>query len=306
MIDDEKRRWDAGFLRELPATMLCAVMVMASAAMLADHRPVFLVPIVAVAAVGLLVERCRLDSRIWVVLTVLMVVSLFDGWQPKDNHEFLYVYLCGLLLCVARIGEVYTKADRDAVLAVGSRWMLGVLMVAAVIWKCSTPDFLSGEMYQWMLLINSLPVDVAGFLGLVDPAVIADNQQAGRFLAHGYLSDSPEESVLLEGPERLRYLAVVMAWWTIGVEAAVGILFLWPRGSGKSKRYLFHARRVMLIFFMVTTYLVAPVVGFGWALAALGLGSCAQRPTWYRPIFLGLAVVFLPVLAVVPNPGLIW
>ena len=84
----------------------------------------------------------------------------------------------------------------------------------------------------------------------------------------------PGASVALLGlTARLALLADVLTWWTLAIEGAVALAFLCPGPS-----WLGRHRDHLLITFTVTTYLAAPVLGFGWLLLVLGLAQCAAPP----------------------------
>jgi len=62
------------------------------------------------------------------------------------------------------------------------------------------------------------------------------------------------------------------------------------------------ARNALLLLFAVTTYVIAPVRGFGWMLMLLGLAQCDDSNRPFRPLYLAAIVLVqaytLPVSAV--------
>ena len=65
-----------------------------------------------------------------------------------------------------------------------------------------------------------------------------------------------------------------MTWWTVLLEGAVAVAFLWLLERGVSRW-----RDALLLLFCVTTYAIAPVEGFGWLLISMGVaqGESKQR-----------------------------
>ena len=66
-------------------------------------------------------------------------------------------------------------------------------------------------------------------------------------------------------------------------EAAVAVVFLWPRGRSLSR-----ARDALLLGFCATTYAVATVEGFGWLLLAMGAAQCDHERRWPVPLYVGV------------------
>ena len=54
-----------------------------------------------------------------------------------------------------------------------------------------------------------------------------------------------------------------------------------------------HARHAGLIAFCVTTYALAPVAGFGWLIATLGMAQCAGHQRVLRGVYLAVFVLIL-------------
>src|SRR5262245_14685477 len=77
-----------------------------------------------------------------------------------------------------------------------------------------------------------------------------------------------------------------MTWWTVILEGAIAVVFLWP-----VKQRLSTLRDALLLTFCATIYAVVPVEGFGWLLIALGVAQC--DPSRRRTRFLYLAVFAL-------------
>ena len=74
-------------------------------------------------------------------------------------------------------------------------------------------------------------------------------------------------------------------WGGLGLEALIALLCLCPAG-----RIIEAARHAALLLFCATTYALAPVAGFGWLIAVMGLAQCrphaAGRPGAYIAVFL--------------------
>jgi hypothetical protein len=78
----------------------------------------------------------------------------------------------------------------------------------------------------------------------------------------------------------------VLTWWTLAIEGAVALAFL-SRGTSLLGRHRDH----LLITFTVSTYLAAPVLGFGWLLLVLGLAQLRTTASHLRILYVAAFVV---------------
>ncbi len=81
-----------------------------------------------------------------------------------------------------------------------------------------------------------------------------------------------------------------MTWWTLAIEGLIALLFLWP-----GERWISAIRTFSILVFAATTYLVAPVLGFGWIVIVLGFAQCPERHPKLRasfPIVLALLYAY--------------
>lgn len=275
--------------RNMPVVSLVAVMMLVLILLWANLTWIIIAPIQVLVVAGLLFEKIRTDPRFWCVMTALLAGAIYWDWYPLDNHQYLFVYLSLALFCVFHLPE----KRRKKVLALSGRILLGAVMAAAVIWKAVTPDYLDGTFFHHALLTHPHLQNIAIALGGISPEIISTNEEQLHLLHFSYLTSAPVESVTLQGASRIAPLALFITWWTIGVEALLAVLFLWPRRLGGDHRFVFLARHITLILFITAIYPLAPVIGFGWALIILGFANCAEKPTIFRPIYIALMLFLL-------------
>lgn len=235
------------------------------------------VPVTVLAVVGLAVPTVIRSAYLWFGLAGTLGAAAWAGRWQVDNHQFLIAYWCLAAGLAAR------SPAPDEVRRSSARLLVGAVFALAAIWKLVSPDFLDGSFMRFTLLTDERFSDVAALVGDVDPAALGANRDAVSALGDpgGVL-----DPVHLTGSPRLDLVATVLTWWTLLIEAAVAVMFLapWPRIA----RY----RDGALITFIVTTYAVAPVVGFGWVLVCLGL---AQHETTRRRVRVAYLGAFLMV-----------
>jgi hypothetical protein len=91
----------------------------------------------------------------------------------------------------------------------------------------------------------------------------------------------------------LRLLARSLTWWTVGIESAVAVAFLFPITSPDVRVWL-------LLVFVLSTFVFVPVPSFGQLLLLLLYAIVSSGP-WHGPlvvlIFTLGVVAFLPEMA---------
>lgn len=208
------------------------------------------------------------SPALWLAITCFLVVGHARSWFYIDNHKYLITYWC-FAVGLARLAPEPMPALRQS-----ARYLIGLAFLFAVIAKLLAPDYLSGAFFEGMLLSDARFSGVASFFGGIPLQDIQLSELARRDLA--YLGDP---SILLPYPSsgRLVALAAVLTWWTLFIESAVALLFLWP-----GERGLARWRDPALLVFIATTYPVAPVIGFAWVLASMGVAQSSGKgaPYW--------------------------
>ena len=157
-------------------------------------------------------------------------------------------------------------------MARSARWLVGLTFLFAVLWKAvSRPSTLDGRFFRVTLLTDDRFTWLATSAGGLTVEQLEGNQQA--------LAPAPEGSEILNGPTltltpAFERLAAALTWGGVIFEATLAAIFLAPL-SLRFRGW----RVVLLCAFCLLTYALAPVAGFGWLLAVLGLAQCPRdRP----------------------------
>lgn len=230
------------------------------------------VPVVGLALAGLLFSTARRSSLFWFTLTCFLAAGVFYNWHVVDNHKYLLCYWTLALVVSASL------ADGGRSLAVSARWLIGLTFAFASYWKLVSPDFLSGDFFHYSLLFDPRFSGKLQALGWVDPSLLELNEVAHRALIS---YDSHLDSVQLATVPGLDRLALGLTWWSLALEAAIALAFLVPR-----RARIAGLRHGLLIVFVVSTYAVAPVIGFGWLLVAMGFVQCDRSRRKTRLLYL--------------------
>lgn len=251
--------------------------------------------VLLVAVIGLVDRRVRRRPEYWFALTGLFAVNHGLLWYALDNHKYLLGYWT-LALGLARL-----QADSLRALAVNGRLLVGLCFLFATATKLLSPEYLDGSFFEFTLLTDRRFSGVSDLLGGVSGDAIDANVAAMRDLGRPY---GALTSVELQDTPRIGVMAQVMTWWTIGIEGAIAVLFLLPERLRPAR-----VRDAFLLLFLVSTYPVATVVGFGRILAIMGLAQTPNRLGVERAAYLA-AFVLLPAyqfpFAAVLRPILHW
>jgi hypothetical protein len=121
--------------------------------------------------------------------------------------------------------------------------------------------------------------------GGLTPDQMAENRK--------FLEALPEGAELLDPPAfveppRLRAFAAIATWGGLLLEALVALLCLIP-GAGRIQP----ARHAALLVFCATTYALAPVAGFGWLIATMGLAQVRQHQQLLRALYIAAFLLIL-------------
>jgi len=233
-----------------------------------------------VAGIAIVLPGVARSSLTWLALTALVGARLVADWPLSDNHIYLLGYWClGLTLCLA-------LPDAFPSVAAMSRWLVGATFVCAMLWKgVLAPDFLDARFFRLTLITDERFADLAMAVGGLDLAQLERNRDALVALPEGAeVIDGP---VLVE-PPALRRLGLVLTWGGFVMETLLAAAFL----SRRPQR-LHALRHQMLLAFLVFTYAAAPVAGFGWLLAVMGLAQCGSTEGRLRSAYVAAFALVL-------------
>lgn len=224
------------------------------------------------------------SSIFWAVVAGLRAAGMWSlGWYALDNHQYLLTYWC-MALSLGLAG-----AHPESALRVSARLLIGLCFAFATAWKILAPDFLDGSFFEFILITGIVPSQAAQALAQVPAEVAATNAAAVRGLA---MSFEPDVVASLSRTHVVTSIAPVAALLTAGFEGLLALAFLWPVDRGLSR-----VRDGLLVLFGVGTYVLLPVFGFGWLLAALGLAQVTRRGHVALVAYVGMFAMILVGLA---------
>jgi hypothetical protein len=236
-----------------------------------------------VAAIGGVVVWSLTRTRwYWLVLLGLYLIGpLSRPWLALDNHHYLEIYW------LSAIALSRWAVRPDEVLREAARLLVGLAFAFAVFWKLWSPDFIDGAFFEFQFSTDSRLADVVVAAGVQESELAAENRRAIAEWRRVGATPEPKEAVVSQTVHRM---APVLAWLTVLIEGSVAVAFLLPL-AGRWRR----ARDVTLLVFVVTTYPLAPVIGFGWLLLAMG-AMHSELPRRARNVVYASTFVVLALL----------
>lgn len=233
--------------------------------------------VLSLSVLAVLYRPLMRSALFWFAITFVLAVGHYATWFSIDNHKYLITYWC-FALALARLAD-----DPERFTAFNARVLIGLAFSFAVLWKLISVDYLNGAFFESILVQDMRFYGVTEVLGGASAAGLKANIQ--RLIDLKNFAD-PGVGVAMNTGGGVPLLAQLMTWWTIGIEALVAVCFLWPKDRGPSRW-----RDPALLAFLLTTYLVAPVVGFAWVLTAMATAQCSTRPFRYWPVLYTAAFI---------------
>ena len=236
--------------------------------------------VLLLAGLSLLYPSVRRAPITWWLLSALVTARIVHVWPLSDNHIYLLAYWC------LGIGLALSGSTPGPTLASSSRWLLGAAFALAVMWKAVlSPDYLDGRFFRVTLMTDDRFADAVMLVG----GLTADQIRANRT----FLEPLPEGAELVNPPPfleptRVRALATATTWGGLGLEALVATLCILPARAGVEL-----ARHIALLLFCGLTYAFAPVAGFGWLIATMGLAQSRSDQHTLRTAYIALFFLVL-------------
>jgi hypothetical protein len=236
--------------------------------------------VIAAACLSLLSPAVRRAPITWILIAALIGVRIAAVWPLADNHIYLLAYWC------LAIGLALSSVAPAATLSTNSRLLLGAAFALAVLWKAAlSPDYVDGRFFRVTLLTDERFGDASLVFGGLSREQMAQNRE--------FLKPLPEGAELLTPPSfveppRLRAFAAAATWGGLILEGLIAIACLVPPNAR-----LDLARHALLLTFCFTTYALAPVAGFGWLLATMGLAQCRPSQSFLRGAYVAVFILIL-------------
>jgi hypothetical protein len=236
--------------------------------------------VLAAACLSLISRAVRRAPVTWLLVALFVAARIVAVWPLSDNHIYLLAYWC------LAIGLALSSANPAGTLSVSSRWLLGGAFAMAVLWKAAlSPDYVDGRFFRVTLLTDERFADASLVFGGLSREQMIQNRR--------FLEPLPEGAELLTPPPfveppRLRAFAAAATWGGLLLEALIALTCLVP-----VRERLDLVRHGLLLAFCLTTYALAPVAGFGWLIATMGLAQCRSHQRSLHGAYLAVFILIL-------------
>jgi hypothetical protein len=220
--------------------------------------------------------------QFWFALALAGTVTTVVIWERADNHKYLLDYWLWVLFVV----HLFADPERQKrIILLNARFFLCLIFLAASAQKLSSPSYRSGAMFEHYLYVDGRFAAFGKLIG-VDRSVAEGVKRRVMFLRSPY-SDVEGNDIHLTGSDRARVAALAMTWWDVSLQFLMGALLLFRRQRTDEIAH------ILLLFFIFTTYVPAPVFGFGWILAIMGFTLAKDK---FPKIATGYIVCFFAIL----------
>jgi hypothetical protein len=235
-------------------------------------------PLILLSLTGLVVKAARSSPFLWITISMFVLAHDIVVWEAVDNHKWLMAWWCVALGMTA----LAPSESQLKVVKFNARLLLGLCFTFATIWKVLSVDYLDSAFFKYELLTDSRFSDAAHYAGRVDKDDLRENRKIRDNFRRSYRKDiEAAESFTLTSGSLIDPLAIGMTWWTIFIEGLIALVCLWP-----GDRLIAIVRSTVILVFAATTYLLAPVLGFGWMVIVMGFAQCPEKHKKLQASFL--------------------
>jgi hypothetical protein len=229
-----------------------------------------------------LYPRSLRRPEFWLALALAGTITTVLDWERIDNHKYLLDYWLWVLFVV----HLFHQPERQQrIIRFSARFFLCLIFFAASAQKLASPTYRSGEMFEHYLYVDSRFKAFGKLIG-IDPSTCDAVKKRIMFLRSPFAEVEGNE-IQVSGSDRARVAALVMTWWDVFLQLLIGTLLLFGRPRTDKMAHIF------LLFFIFTTYLPAPVFGFGWILGIMGFALAKDR---FPKIATAYVVCFFAIL----------
>jgi hypothetical protein len=222
------------------------------------------------------------NPYVWLALASLATYALITNWLIADNHKYLFVYWLWVIFIALIVND---ELHSNQILRFHARFFIVFVFLIAALQKIFSPTYMTGEMFEFWLLIDDR-FHAFGKLVGIDPNILRDAEFAIRELK-GPTVEFIDNAILIPSTDRVHTVAMIITWYDMIVQFTIGTLFLARRHVTDMLGH------VVLLFFIFTTYIPAPVYGFGWTIAIYGFTLAKDK---FTKLTVTYALAFIAVL----------
>ena len=272
----DPRRWNATLLE----VVLAATMVLIVSFGIKD--PLFNIASQLTIFAFLIRPALIRNPLLWFGLAAIATASLITSWISADNHKYLFVYWLWVVFIAVTVRD---EPLAERILRSNARFFLVFVFLVAALQKVLSPSYMSGEMFELRLLMDHRFLAFAQLLD-VDASISTTVKSAFNQLQNP-LTEFVDNTILIASTDRVHTLAIWFTWYDLLIQIAIGVLFAIRR------HFTDILGHFCLLFFIFTTYIPAPVLGFGLTLAIYGFATTKNKLPRFAATYV---VAFIAIL----------
>ncbi len=243
------------------------------------HHYYFSVPFQIMVIGLLLVPAFGRTEWFWLIVACFSGAALWLEWFDADNHKHLLFYW---MLVMYLVYEIKSDDERAQFLAQAAKYLLGFTMGVAVLQKTISPDYLSGDFFEFVLLTDSRFTVFTSLFTNLDVATLQENLRIFS-QARDVTSVSAGDSLKLHSDESVRRLSLVVTWINYIDQMLIATLVFI-----RLPQRMEFIKHISIMIFIIPVYAIAPVIGFGWLIIIWGYCIVPDRMKELRLGYIGL------------------
>jgi hypothetical protein len=236
--------------------------------------------------VALLAPSTARKPMLWGFLSLAATITLVQERDLADNHKYLLCYWLWVM-CIAHIPSDRKLTDR--IIRFNARFFLIFIFLGAAVQKYLSVTYMTGGMFELELLLDDRFRAFAHLVG-IDHSIADESLRRLLLLQNPYVQVL-DNKLVLPSDDHVHSVAMLTTLYDFYVQVAIGVLLLFRRDVTDTIAH------VLILFFIFTTYIPAPVFGFGLILAILGFALAKERSQYMGAAYL-LAIVAVLVYQV--------
>ena len=216
----------------------------------------------AALVLSLAFPRIVKHPALWLILIVSSAFAVYTGWQGVLNSTWLMFYwmitfMLATFVCRGSLDDLRSFLRHNA------NFMIVAIMGLAVVQKIFGAGYLSGASFELALLTQPNLYLLSHYIGGLSFQDLFTNVDL--------LKSLPYQEVILVTSSRITFVALVITYFVLVIEAAIAILFLLKR------TVYVYAAHMLLGVFIIGVYFVVPAYPFIILFAILGIASLPDR-----------------------------
>jgi hypothetical protein len=214
----------------------------------------------------LLMPSTAKRPALWGLVAIMATITVVLERDLADNHKYLLCYWLWVM-CIAHIPEEREFGDR--IIRFNARFFLIFIFLGAALQKFVSSSYMSGAMFELNLLVDERFKAFGHLIGI--DANLAQESLRRLILLQNPYGQVIDNKILLLPDGHVHLAAELITFYDFYVQVTIGALLLFRRWTTD---LIAHG---LLLFFIFTTYIPAPVFGFGFTLSVLGFALAKER-----------------------------